>query len=303
MAHDTTGRTAAVLCLLAVLVIIAQFGMSFSQGPNNRNVSVDAQVNVTGSAPEILNVLIADSQILTAGGLTMVTCNATVRDFNSFSDIDTLNATFFSTSQSVLGALDDNNTHYTNTSCTAIPGEESGAFANYTCSFQVNYYAVNDTWNCTIDVNDSIDLQGRGSNLSTITELFALNVSTLIDYGQMAVGDTSGNQEANVSNLGNKDISVSVRGYGRTLDDGWGMVCEQGNLTVDTQHFAANSTATYAQKQILAQDFDAISGLTISKPVDANGTLNRTYWQLQVPSDQNVFGICNGTIVFQAQST
>ena len=281
--------------------LLAQQSLSFEQGPNNRNVSVDTRVNITGSLPEVLQVIIDPSPItLTAGTTTLVLCNATVRDFNGFGDLRNATAQFFSIGSSSYDAADDNNTHYTNDTC-AQTGTD-GNFANYSCGFRVSYYAINDTWNCTFRINDTIGLSGNNSNLSNILQVLALNVTTLIDYGDLAMGDTSSLEEANVSNEGNTPINISVLGYGATFGDGLSFNCTQGNLTVDLQHFANNNTAAYSEMQVLSSSRQNIARMVVPKTQDNAGRYNETYWQLFLDPAQNAFGECNGTIVFQAEA-
>lgn len=306
MARQGRSRKLQLLTLFGLLILVlalSDWTYSFSQGPNNRNVSVDTTVNITGSAPEILGVTIESPITLVAGGLKDVTCNSTIRDYNGYDDLSNVNGTLFSLGQSSLGAADDNNTHYTNSSCAPIAGQESGNLANYTCLFEVSYYAINDSWNCTIGVNDTIGLNDSVGNTTLFNELLALNVTTLIDYGDLAIGDTSDKQQANVSNLGNKPINVSVRGYGAVLNDGLSFICEQGDLSVDLQHFAANGTSTYSGMQVLSSNYAHVFNMTVPKSLDHSGIQNTTWWQLFLDPNQNAFGTCNGTIVFQAESS
>jgi hypothetical protein len=151
-------------------------------------------------------------------------------------------------------------------------------------------------------VNDSINLKGNGSGRANVSALFALNVTPLIDYGDMAMGDTSENQTANVTNLGNWPINISVRGYGAAMNDGLAFVCEQGNITINSERFAANDTATYAEKVNLTSAYQTVPQLRIAKPLNDSGSLNATYWQLYLSLAQNAYGLCNGTIVFQAEN-
>ncbi|MBR9700824.1 hypothetical protein GOV11_03085 [Candidatus Woesearchaeota archaeon] len=303
MKHD--GQTRKLELFLLVLLVLsvgllAQNSWSFSQGTNNKNVSVDTQVNITGSTPEILSVALPSPITLNAGTTTFIECNATIRDYNGYNDLNFTTAELFSVGSSSYGAADNNNTHYSNDSCTRTA--QDGAFANFTCGFTVNYYAINDTWNCTVFVNDTIGLNDTNFTTMVISEVLAINVTPLIDYGDMAMGDTSSDIQANVSNVGNAPINVSVRGYGATPGDGLSMVCDVGTLTVDLQHYAANNTASYAEKQILATGAGQIAKLTVAKATDATGSLNNTYWQLYLDPLQNSFGLCNGTVVFQAET-
>jgi len=294
-----------VLCCLGFLaqsVFDAQFAYGFNQSPNNRNVSVDTRVNITGSAPEIVSTFLLRPIILAAGSTRVVTCNFSVRDYNGFADIGAVNATFFNVAQSSLTAVDNNNTHYTNSSCALIAGEQGGYFSNYTCSFPISYYAVNGTWNCTGFVNDTIGLATNGSGLTNISALFALNVTPLIDYGNVAVGSTSENQSANVTNLGNLPINVTVRGYGATFNDGLSFVCENGNVSIGAQRFSADIAAAYAAKTPITSAYQQIPTFAVSKPVNDTGQLNATYWQLYLAVSESASGLCNGTVVFQAES-
>ncbi|HIH23496.1 TPA: hypothetical protein HA251_00525 [Candidatus Woesearchaeota archaeon] len=298
----TIGRAfLPILLVLIAVALIAQMGAGFSQGANNRNVSVDTTVNITGSAPYVVRVYQQSPVTLNAGSLTILTCNATVRDYNGFADINSVNATFFHSSSSE-NAADDNNTHYTNASCVVISGQQDGFFSNYTCSFPVVYYALNGTWNCTVRANDSINLTAMTTNTTTINALYALNVTVLIDYGNVTAGDYSENQTADVVNLGNVPMNISVLGYGQTINDNLSFVCDQGNLSVDTQRFSADPDADYAAKIPLNRTFKAIPGVTVNKTSNGSFSTNTTYWQLYVDPTQQAFGRCNGTIVFQAQA-
>ena len=293
------GRIIALIMLLFIVVWTAEFTFSFTQGPNNRNVTVDTRVNITGSPPVIQGVLVQNPITLGAGSLTIITCNASLRDYNGGNDVHTVNATLF-ISPSTIGSAPDNNTRYVNSSCTQTV--TSGIYSNYTCTFPLNYYAVNGTWNCTVFANDSINLRSNLSNLTNVSALFALNVTTLIDYGEMNTGDYSANKTANVSNLGNTPINLSVEGYGRNISDGLSFVCENGNLTADLQHFAINNTADYFTKQALSGSRQTVRGLTIPKAINGSGVLNTTWWELYIDPSQVAAGGCNGSIIFQAET-
>jgi len=292
------GILAVLLFLaLALLAYNAVFSFSYSVGPNYRNVSIDTRVNITNAAPEIMAVTLSDPVTLSAGSTQLVECNVSVRDWNGYADINLTNATFYH-STSTAGAADDNNTHYANSSC-AIAGQ-GGDYRNFTCGFYVEYYALNWTWTCNATTWDNSSYNDTTWNTTTVSGILALNVSPLIDYGDLAVGDTSANMTANVTNIGNIPINISVAGYGNVSGDGLAFVCDVGNITIDNEKFSADVAADYAAKTSLAtayQDF----GFTIAKQ-DTPGVTktNTTYWQLYVPP--NPFGQCNGTVVFQAES-
>ena len=208
-----------------------------------------------------------------------------------------MNATFFSSTSS-FDSADDNNSHYTNSSCTQTA--ISGIYANYTCHFNVWYYAVNGSWTCLAFAYDDSGYSDNESASSTVEKLLALNVTSPIDYGDLAVGDTSPIVDANVTNFGNMDINVTVYGYGSVPNDGLAMVCEVGNISIQYERYSTNSSAAYDSMTPLSSSAAMIDGLTLPQQVDdTTPVVNSTYWRLYVPP--NPFGRCNGTVVFQAE--
>ncbi len=292
------------LALAGALVFLSAVGQGATgDAVNFRNVSVDTTVNITNSFPEVTDIRLNDPVTLEAGTTKLVECNVTVRDFDGQNDIDNVNATFFDPDNTSLNAPNDNNNHYENASCTKTSG--SGNVANYTCGFNVEYYANNATWNCTSFAEDTQNATGNLSNSTTVESLLALNVTQLIDYGDIPVGNISSSQEANVTNFGNVNINVSVRGYGNQSGDGLAMVCEEGNISVENERFDLNSSAAFNEMTKLNDTKKIISNFTVDRRVNdsiINNTRNGTYWKLRVPSSSNPSGVCNGTVVFQAES-
>ncbi len=290
---------AALLLLLAVLLYNALFSFSYSVGPNYRNVSIDTYINITNALPEILQVTISDPITLSAGAITYIECNVSTRDWNGYADINFTDAYLYHSTSNPLAA-DDNNTHYTDSNCTVT--QQGGYSKNFTCTFNVTYYALNGTWTCNATVHDNSSINDTDWNTTTINSMLALNISsTLLDFGQMDVGDTSANETLNITNIGNLDINVSLRGYGATEGDGLAFNCTIGNISIDNERYSLNSSHTWGQKVPLTSGFQPVQNLTITKQ-DTPGVLKRntTYWQVYIPP--NPAGECNGTIVFQAES-
>lgn len=286
--------------LLFIVAIFSQFSFGSGPGLNNRNYSVDTRVNISGSPPVITEVMLPTDITLTAGEVTLISCNVSIRDYNGGNDVTGVNATFF-IAPSVHASADDNNTHYTNSSC-AIAGGPSGQYVNYTCSFPIEYYANNGSWACNASVIDNKNLTGSNSNTTAINALYALNVTPLLDYGEVDAGDIVGNITANITNLGNLPINITVQGYGSTPGDNLSFVCEFGNLSVDVQHFAANTTASFGEKQVLTSSFQQIFNLTVPKTTSGELAVNATWWELYIDPSQAAAGGCNGTLVFQAEA-
>jgi len=306
-----TGKKSVRLLLLLIIVAYfagsAFFSYSFTQGPNNRNVSVDTKVNVTNSLPEVILVRIngaATNITLNAGTYQNVTCNATVRDWNGGNTVSNVSAVFFSNvTPTNHTSPQDNNTMYA-TSC------DLGSFDTYTrnvtCVFPVQYHANTGWWICNVtatddyDFNISVNRTASNWNRTFMDSILALNVTQLIDYGNLSVGDTSEPQPANITNIGNTNINVSVSGYGRNLTDNLSFVCEIGNISIQHEKFNSIGGTDIAQYTNLSMTRRQIPSLTVvQQQNDSQQVINTSWWILYVPP--NPFGLCNGTVVFHAE--
>ena len=263
---------------------------------NYEYVNVTARVNVTNAMPEILEMFVTDPVVLSAGSTRTVYCNATIRDWNGFNDIQSVNATFYYFQNE--SGPDHNDVHYTNASCVET-GNDGGVIADYSCGFDVWYYARNGTWICNMSVLSSADLGTSNVSSTSVEALYALNVTSVIDYGNLTVTETSDDVVANVTNLGNTFVNVSVLGYGVVEGDGLGLVCDIGaNITVENQRFF-NSVVVWDDK-IPLSSVDQDMGFTLDRPSQNTvPVISSTYWQLYVPPP-NPFGVCTGTIRFTA---
>ncbi|MCC7574006.1 hypothetical protein KO361_00235 [Candidatus Woesearchaeota archaeon] len=289
-----------LLIIITIIIVISSLQIQKNvEAYNYEHVNVTTRVNVTNAGPEILQVIMDNTQTLSAGTTKNIFCNATILDWNGWDDITEVNATFYHVT-STHESADDGNTHYTNTSCSII--NHDGLYtANYTCSFNVIHYANNGTWTCNVTTKDTFNFTDTLSNTTIINELYALNVTSLIDYGNLTVTETSDNQTATITNFGNMDINVSVFGYGGTdpvVGAGLAMICDRGsNITIENQRFSSIDVDWDFKTQLSSTPQDL--GVMLSQPTDLTPIINRTtYWQLYVPP--NPFGICLGTVRFTA---
>ena len=173
---------------------------------------------------------------------------------------------------------------------------------DYLCNFSVDYYAANGTWYCNATVIDDYNFTDVGWNTTNISALYALNVTPSIDYGNLAVEDTSVNKTANITNYGNMAINISLYGYGVTSGDGLAMNCTVGNISVENEKFSISVSDDYAAKTALVgtPGSPVLMGLTSPwRRDDSTPVTNTTYWQLYI--QPNPFGVCNGSIVFSAE--
>lgn len=284
-------------------------------GDNHRNITVHTYLNITHSKPDVLNVTVSEAPnvsmnniTLVAGGTKKVLCNATVRSWEGFIDIQKVNATLYHLATSSSNSSDDNNSHYTNVSC-AINSSLGPFIGWYECYFDVMYYVNNGTWVCNVSVANSYtvvnsNFTGSGYNTTVFYPLYALNVTDGIDYGGVAVEEYSTpDRSANLTNLGNMNINITVEGYGVTRGDGLAMNCSlTGNIAVENERFSASSGQAYGAKTPLTSAAGGVMIPSLTMPKQINSTLveNSTYWQIYVPP--NPAGNCTGNIIFTAIS-
>lgn len=281
---------------------------SWGPGTNYKNYSVHTTVNVTNAYPEIINISCNSGQsvILTAGTTKTINCTVKIRDYNGWNDINYVNGTFYYY-LNVSSDPDDNNVHYTNTSCSQT-SNDGQYIVNWTCSFDAWYYANNGSWRVNATANDSYATKDNDYGNASISALLALNVTSLIDFGNLAVTETSPSAvQANVTNLGNVPMNVSVYGYGGNSEvagAGYAMLCEQRNITISNERYDLNSATSYDSMIPLTVSYASVSGLKIIKQTQPGAYMvNSTYWRLHVNLTNNPFGICNGTVVFSAENS
>lgn len=294
-----------VLSIMFLIVFTSTLFMSSdAYAANNSTLTI---VNVTNTEPNLYNVVITPATIdLTPGNTTLVICNGSVYDINGYADVNgsKSNATLFDKTQGYAGTLDDNY-RYQNTSCNCTQLGASTTNASCICSFSVEYFANNGTWDCNMTIADNFGISDTlNSSFATVNTVVGINTPTLIDYGNLSVTQTSDNMPANISNFGNVPINVSVRGYGGTSDPGnplnTSMNCVTGNITVSNERYS-NNNITFVD---LTNTTTQILNWTL--PVRTNDTnygndTNTSYWQLEIPL--SVSGYCNGTLEFSAIQT
>lgn len=279
--------------------------LSWGPGANYKNYSVHTTVNVIQGYPEIRNITCNNrtALTLTAGSTKTIVCIISIRDYNGGADINFTNGTFYY-NINASSDPDDNNVHYTNTTCTN--GTVNGYDVNWTCAFDVLYYANNGTWRANFSVTDKYNMTTRSYTNVTISQLYALNVTNLIDFLDMAVGDTSLTPVvANITNFGNMNINISIYGFGgdnETTGANYAMLCDIRNITLPNERYSLSSIG-YDTMTPVTNTYAPIPGFTIAQQTDDNQqVINSTYWRLHVNLTSNPFGICNGTVVFSAQA-
>ena len=256
---------------------------------------LNTTVNITNSAPLVLDVAAPSTLNLAAYDNVTVTCNVTIYDFDN--NTAGVNATLHrSNMSSVLPA--DQNYLYTNTSCSLT--SPMNFYANYSCTFAVNYFANNGSWLCNATVIDVVNATGSNQSLTTtVNPLIAIKMPSLLDYGNIAVNSNSTDIDANITNVGNRDTNISVEGYAVTPGDGYAMNCSTGNIALSYEKYNKNANVAYASMTALTGATVLIPSYSIfQRQSETLESINSTYWKIAIPP--GVGGTCTGKILFTA---
>ena len=296
-----------VLCV----ILFSFFPESIFAGVGENNVTVITNLTVGNVFPEFTNLTIEDNSsnvALIPNSTKKIYCSGLATDYNGWNDISYGWGEFFDNSNSLYGEEDDNNIHYTNSSCTI--DEESMYSAWINCSFDVWYYANYGTWNCTLFANDTKGREGSGDDTIIISSLLALGLPDSINYGEVNLTEVSLENITNVTNYGNVKINLSLSGYGFKPEDGNAMNCTLGSIkNISIEHEKYNLTDSNEGILDLSQFIANYTNLTSFPKVKEfnldyrqndtyNEAINSTYWRIYIPA--GVSGECMGNIVFGA---
>ena len=313
--------TAAIMLCTLIIAAAALFVGVTTIGElvsASNNTSIKTFVNVTNTEPKITSLTISPSPIdLGPGNITTVMCNATVWDYNGWQDAIVRNGTLFYTSGGFnFESPDSNNTHYSNTSCAICQQSDSATNASCYCKFPVQYYADNGTWTCNLTIGDKGGLlptetpQNFTDAYSTtvaIAPLVAIDLPGIVNFGNLTVTQTSSLKNVNITNLGNRNINISLYGYGgENQTDGFNlsMRCPLGNISSENERYSFADDAVYSTMSIInssPQNTGAFINRISNVTQAIKNATNSTYWRLKVPL--TVGGFCNGTLVFIASDS
>jgi len=319
----------SILAILEVSLIffILPFFSSPVIGYSNGSVVVRTTLNVGTVAPEVLLVALTNTStsytninlsLNPATGKT-VYCNGVVRDYNNDTDISSVAARIFQNTTSEW-ASDDNNTHYTNSTCFIdYNATNSGAWgddntgnytANFSCSFNMQYYANPTFWTCSVYAYNSYNWNGTNSTVGGVNELLAVTLPSTINYGTVNSTAVSDENITNVSNAGNVQINLTLQGYAFYPGDGQSMNCSKGNVKNISIMYEKYNLTTSNPGVLALSDIEAIytnlTNSSVTKRFNLNyrqadnwdDATNATYWRIYVP--RGVAGTCSGNIVFGA---
>ncbi len=263
-----------------------------SDNASNTNQSVLRTFTVN-SEPVVEEVIIQSNITLTPGSIKTIQCNTTVSDPYSYTEIDNVNVVFYYEGND-FDDPDDNKTHYTGVCFNYSQDSNS---ISYYCNFTLQYFTTAGLWYCNVSVTDNDGFENNGYNTTEINDLYAVNVSPqFIDYGFLAPGDNSTTDETiTIMNLGNKEIDVTLYGYGLYENDGLAMDCSLGNISVSYEKYSLDSGLGYTQMVSLTNDPFQLDDFNLKS---ANNTFNaekNIYWKIGVPKPRK--GNCSGYVI------
>ena len=312
--------TLMILEFVLVLILFSFFPNNVFAGIAEDNVTVQTFLDVGTVYPEVLRVEIeegASNLALIPATTRKINCVAIAVDYNGDTDMNVSTAEFFDNVASSYGGGDDNNYHYSNASCNISTtfadwnGYTDDAYlAMINCTFDIWYYANEETWNCTIFLNDTSALSTTNSSTITVDPLLALGLPDSIHYGTVNATYVSDENVTNVTNYGNVPINLSLNGYGFTENDGNAMNCTLGankNITIINEKYNLTQTTSGAlDLTSFIENYVNLTSAPVTKRFDLNyrqndalnEAWNQTYWRIYVPL--GVAGTCQGNVIFGA---
>jgi len=246
---------------------------------------------VLAAAPQVTHVVTSSSVHLNAGDTKQVLCNASIYDIDG--DISSVNATIFDTNSANQSSPDDNNDHYTNSSCTF---NTTGNNTDVVCSFEMQYYSNPSEWICNITAYDSSSAASNHTNLS-VHELKAMSV-TPISYhngfgGSISLDGYSSEAKMNITNDGNVNFTIALNGTD--------IQCDTGSMTSSNQRYSSTQDFTYLSGVSLTHSSTNYTGFYVNQRTDDSAvSLRYIYWLLKV-SSTGAGGDCSGIISIDAK--
>lgn len=293
----------------------------FASSGSGDNVTVNGTLNVSESYPTILNISIdsgAETITLIPNSTKKVYCVGRVVDFNSDDSIDSAIGYLYDDSVATISSLDDNNNHYTNSSCEIITDftnwngyEDDEYHALVNCSFDLEYYSNPSVWHCALNVSDNVSLTDEvDGDTINVSELLAIGLPDYVNYGEVNATYVSNEVVLDVENMGNVQTDMRVSAYAQTPGDNLAMSCSLGlnkTILIDNEKYNISSSNSGA---LSFTEFESVyksaSSVDVLEEINLNyrqddilsDAINPTYWRIYVP--RGVAGTCSGNIVFSA---
>lgn len=297
-------RTIFMVSLLLLLVPFA-FAANHNQttGRENMTVSINAPPSfVTGPTLEDSDIAVANQLDPVPGTTFKVWCNGTANDSNGYADLASASGVIYGPGSSA-GAADDPTNHYSAADCNLSLNTDG----KFSCAFDVQFYALNGTWTCDVNVTDSVGQSTLANDTSDMTQLLAINVpSATMDFGTMLVGTDTGatDKKVNVTNNGNVRVDLQLDAYKNWAapdnNDVDAMGCSiLGSIPIANVRYSLTPATNYAAKTSF-QGAGVLTENTFKLAPQTSGVAGTTkpvYFGLGIPA-AGVAGTCNGVLEF-----
>ncbi len=317
---EISGKISITIISVSIIValgLISPEPAAASQSDEN----LTTNVTVSNVAPTVGAITCEPSSLTPAAGSnTTVSCWSTLSDDNGYGDINQskLITNFWFNETKTETSADDLNDHYSNgsasnagTDCTWT--DASGTDITVNCTYKTRYFidptVSPNIWTVKIVVNDSSDATGNNETTYTVDSMLGLDVKeTSIEYGTLALGETSSEQKTNVTNWCNQLIDVDLREseYSGQL---YCPATGSANITTDAAstgiRFNETSSFAFVNGTELTGTSTAFVGFDLDY-YDASGTTDgestsNLYWLIKIP-DTGVRGTCSGKTEFVAEA-
>lgn len=297
----------AIVVVFGVLVLIKSWADNSTETATVSNAapSVDSTTISTSSYGSS-----ASSLTLTENTTTTTYVFGTATDTNGCEDIDaTSNYALQMYRTDVSGGSSctaDDNDCYRATSATTVDQCTAGGSdttARYQFNVAMNYFAdATDTgapnaatnWTARVVTTDDSSAASSASTATTeVASLIALDATSSISYGTIALAGTSSQQTATITNTGNRNMDATVAADG-------GMTCDgRGTISVGQVHWSLTSSFAYASGTVLTTSAVSLNNSTAQRTGGVSST--PSYWLLQLPST-GIAGTCTNTLTLTAQA-
>jgi hypothetical protein len=258
------------------------FNLTLNLGPSIISIAADTPIN------------------LIAGGTKIAYCNGTASDPDSYTDISKVNATLFFEGK-MPTSQDNASNHYFNSTCTLKNG--LGNNVDFSCAFNLTYYANNGTWHCNATAVDIYNRKNTSETSLYVNDLLAIGITpNIIDFGGLEILQISPSDiRINVTNYGNIVLDTNLYAYAIYDADGLAMECTKGNITHTYERVSSSSGQAYSiMTPVNDSSYPLFFNLNVPKREGGMASESKIplYWKLQVP--MFTAGKCNGKIVFTA---
>ncbi|MBU1976317.1 MAG: hypothetical protein KKG59_07995 [Nanoarchaeota archaeon] len=265
---------------------------------NYQNTTGNYSVFVNANRePEIENVSVLPDVTLSPGGRTWVVCNVSTYDLDGETNIDDFEAKLYHSSKEYSDA-DNFSVHYTNTSCELY--ESGNNYRNYTCGFRLWYYAWPGEWYCNGTVTDRNTTMNSNYTSTTVGNLWAYDITPLaIRYGTLGGGENSTDDNVTIiENTGNKELDISLFGYGYEEGDGNSLNCSTVNISIDYERYSLTPDLSYEVMTKMTTNPVTLSDFNLQPRTNAFNGQKNIYFKVGIPvSISNVN--CSGVVIFE----